>query len=151
MYSQNFLLETQYHSSSIIIIIIIVCSISSCFILNNLTIVEAIICFFSVWSIIGLAGFHTYLASSEQTTNEDVSCIPRWIIVFAYNAFFIIFLAPLLPHYVWILNYLWGTRCIFILLFIFLLCIVIYFLMLLTAIIFSVQALSVCNFIIVLV
>ena len=41
--------------------------------LNLLTIVETIICFFSVWSIIGLAGFHTYLATSEQTTNEDVS------------------------------------------------------------------------------
>ena len=36
------------------------------------SIVEALICFFAVWSVLGLAGFHSYLAGTNQTTNEEV-------------------------------------------------------------------------------
>ena len=52
--------------------------------MTDATILEAIICFFSVWSIVGLTGFHGYLVASNQTTNEDVSITKTYHYLFVY-------------------------------------------------------------------
>ncbi|NXS63188.1 ZDHC9 Palmitoyltransferase, partial [Brachypteracias leptosomus] len=40
--------------------------------LTPLTVLEVLICFFTLWSVVGLTGFHTFLVALNQTTNEDI-------------------------------------------------------------------------------
>ncbi|XP_072035671.1 palmitoyltransferase ZDHHC9-like isoform X1 [Amphiura filiformis] len=72
-------------STCVLSIYVFACNITTIVLLSNdqggfleaikktpASIIEALICFISIWSVLGLAGFHTYLVASSQTTNEDI-------------------------------------------------------------------------------
>lgn len=74
-------------SFSLLCIYVLACSLTHLILLSKETnIIEAckispasvyvfLICFISVWSILGLAGFHTFLTAVNLTTNEDLKGI----------------------------------------------------------------------------
>ncbi|KAG8144508.1 hypothetical protein E2320_013011 [Naja naja] len=45
---------------------------SLCSLTDLSTVLEVLICFFTLWSVVGLTGFHTFLVALNQTTNEDI-------------------------------------------------------------------------------
>ncbi|KPP59491.1 Palmitoyltransferase ZDHHC18-like [Scleropages formosus] len=87
------------------------CKDAKMWILNkpSCTALELIVCFFSVWSILGLSGFHTYLVASNLTTNEDIkgswsgnSGVQNTVNPYSYNNIFAnccaVLCAPLPPR-----------------------------------------------------
>lgn len=71
-------------SFSLLCIFVLACSLTHILLLSKETsffeacleapvsVVVFLICFISIWSILGLAGFHTFLTAGNLTTNEDI-------------------------------------------------------------------------------
>ncbi|KAJ1198909.1 hypothetical protein NDU88_002747 [Pleurodeles waltl] len=65
--------KTFFYSLKSLIPILLKRCHKSLYFLNHVhTVLEVIICFFTLWSVVGLTGFHTFLVSLNQTTNEDI-------------------------------------------------------------------------------